>query len=102
MTFDDWSDDDGTISIYSTGPTGGYKITGLRINAKSSQCFVTYDPNGSTSGSVPTDANEYDRTDTVTVLGNTGSLVKTGYTWGGWNTAANGSGINYSSGDTLK
>ena len=27
---------------------------------------------------------------TVTVLGNTGSLVKTGYTFTGWNTAANG------------
>ena len=32
---------------------------------------------------------------TVTVLGNTGSLVKTGYTFAGWNTAANGSGTAY-------
>ena len=30
-----------------------------------------------------------------TVVGNTGSLVKTGFIFKGWNTAANGTGINY-------
>ena len=33
------------------------------------------------------------------VLGNTGSLVKTGYTFAGWNTEANRSGIAYAAGD---
>ena len=62
---------------------------------------VTYDGNINTGGAAPTDGNTYNITDTVTVLGNTGSLVKTGYTFAGWNTAANGSGISYSGGDTF-
>ena len=49
----------------------------------------------------PLTANTYNITDTVTVLGNTGSLVKTGYTFTGWNTAANGTGTGYSGGDTF-
>ncbi|WP_459926036.1 InlB B-repeat-containing protein, partial [Desulfatiferula olefinivorans] len=49
----------------------------------------------------PTDGNTYTITDTVTVLDNTESLVKTGYTFDGWNTAANGSGTAYSGGDTF-
>ena len=34
LVFDNWSDDDGTIRIYTSSPTGGYKITSLAINAK--------------------------------------------------------------------
>lgn len=56
---------------------------------------VTYDNNGSTSGSVPTDANKYDHNDEVTVLGNTGSLEKTGCTFDGWNTQEDGEGTTY-------
>ncbi len=62
---------------------------------------ITYNGNTNTGGSVPTDGNAYHITDTVTVLGNTGSLVKAGYTFTGWNTASNGSGISYSGGDTF-
>jgi uncharacterized repeat protein (TIGR02543 family) len=62
---------------------------------------VTYDGNGGTGGSVPTDGNPYVAGATVTVLGNTGSLVKTGYTFAGWNTAANGSGTSYVGGATF-
>ena len=61
---------------------------------------VTYDGNGETGGSVPTDATDYNRNATVTVLGN-GSLVKTGYTFDGWNTKADGSGTNYTAGNTF-
>jgi uncharacterized repeat protein (TIGR02543 family) len=56
---------------------------------------VTYDGNTSTGGTVPTDANNYVQGATVTVLANSGNLEKTGYTLAGWNTAANGSGTNY-------
>ena len=62
---------------------------------------VTYNGNTSTGGAVPTDATDYHITDTVTVLGNTGTLVKTGYTFAGWNTASNGSGSSYSGGNTF-
>ena len=59
---------------------------------------VTYSGNGNTGGSAPTDATPYSAAATVTVLSNSGSLVKTGYTFGGWNTAADGSGTNYTAG----
>ncbi len=62
---------------------------------------VTYNGNSNTGGSVPTDATAYHTGDTATVLGNTGTLVRTGYTFSGWNTAANGSGTSYTGGDTF-
>lgn len=49
---------------------------------------VTYNANDADSGTVPSDATVYtDANNTVTVLGNTGSLAKAGYTFGGWNTS---------------
>ena len=63
---------------------------------------VTYNGNGNTGGTAPTDASSpYTAGSNVTVLGNTGSLVKTGYTFDGWNTAPNGSGTNYAVGATI-
>ena len=62
---------------------------------------VTYNGNTNTGGAVPVDANLYEEAASVTVLGNTGSLVKTGYTFEGWNTAANGGGTGYIAGSTL-
>ena len=57
---------------------------------------VTYDGNSSTGGDRPgRRVSPYTTGATVTVLGNTGTLVKTGYTFAGWNTAANGSGTAY-------
>ena len=62
---------------------------------------VTYDGNGSDDGMPPTDSNSYQADETVTVSGNTGTLTLTGYSFGGWNTAANGSGSAYAAGDTF-
>ena len=48
---------------------------------------VTYNGNGSTSGTVPTDLNgSYEDGSTVTVLGNTGDLDKTDAVFLGWST----------------
>lgn len=63
---------------------------------------ATYNGNGNTDGSVPTDSNTYEAGATVTVLGNTGSLVKTGYTFAGWNTTASGFGTNRAVGSTFE
>ena len=63
--------------------------------------IVTYDGNGNDSGSVPVDGNTYSSGDSVTVLGNTGSLGLTGFTFNGWNTAADGSGTSYIGGNTF-
>jgi 6-phosphogluconolactonase (cycloisomerase 2 family) len=62
---------------------------------------VTYDGNGSTGGSAPIDSNSYATGQTVTVLGNTGNLVYTGYDFVGWQTAADGSGTTYVAGQTF-
>jgi hypothetical protein len=63
---------------------------------------VTYNGNTSTGGSVPVDASSpYNPASSVSVLGNIGSLVKTGFTFNGWNTAANGSGTPYSPANTF-
>ncbi len=60
------------------------------------QYTVTYDGNGNTGGTAPVDGlSPYNFGSTVTVLANTGSLVKSGSSFAGWNTAANGSGTNY-------
>jgi uncharacterized repeat protein (TIGR02543 family) len=65
---------------------------------------VNYDSNGATGGTVPIDPNTYLTGTSITVLGNTGDLVWEGgggYTFNGWNTLPDGSGISYSPGDTF-
>lgn len=54
---------------------------------------VTYNGNGKTSGTLPTDNTDYDGGETVTVKSAT--LTKTGYTFTGWNTQDNGGGTHY-------
>ncbi len=56
---------------------------------------VVYDGNGSTGGSVPQDNATYSQDDDVTVAANNGGLVKTGHSFIGWNTKANGTGTSY-------
>jgi uncharacterized repeat protein (TIGR02543 family) len=57
---------------------------------------LTYNGNGSTGGSAPTDpSSPYTSGATATVLGNTGNLTKNSYSFNGWNTAANGGGTSY-------
>lgn len=62
---------------------------------------VTYSGNTSTGGTVPVDSGSYTQGQSVTVLGNTGSLVKSGYSFAGWNTQANGSGTSYAQAQTF-
>jgi len=63
--------------------------------------IVNYNGNESTSGTVPSDSYHYEPGETVTVLGNTGTLVKTGYTFTGWNTQADGNGTPRAEGSTF-
>ncbi len=62
---------------------------------------VTYDRNGATVGTVPIDNTKYVKTGAVRVLGR-GDLAKTGCGFVGWNTMADGTGVSYHYGDTLK
>lgn len=94
----------GTGTDYS--PTATFTIENhTTLYAKwipSGSYLVTYNGNGSTVGSVPVDGgNPYAGGSTVTVLGNTGSLSKTSFSFNGWNTASDGSGTNFSPADTF-
>lgn len=62
---------------------------------------VNYDGNGNTAGIVPIDTTAYVQGSIATVLGNLGALTKMGYTFSGWNTAADGSGTDYGEGSQL-
>ena len=63
---------------------------------------VTYNGNGSTAGTVPVDGSSpYTSGSSATVLGNIGNLAQPGFTFSGWNSAANGSGTPYAAGATF-
>ncbi len=64
------------------------------------QYKVNYDGNTNTGGSAPATVN-YNYGATITVSGNTGTLVKTGYSFAGWNTKADGSGASYAAASTF-
>ncbi|PTN33032.1 InlB B-repeat-containing protein [Desulfonatronum sp. SC1] len=55
---------------------------------------VSYDANGATSGTPPEDQPKVQGVD-LTLAGNTGNLARTGHTFAGWNTMADGSGTQY-------
>jgi uncharacterized repeat protein (TIGR02543 family) len=89
----------GEDTIFGTAINGGGNYGFIFGN--STTYTITYNGNASTGGTVPVDAGTYITGATVTVLGNTGSLVKTGYTFNNWNTAENGSGASYAPATTF-
>jgi uncharacterized protein (TIGR02145 family)/uncharacterized repeat protein (TIGR02543 family) len=62
---------------------------------------ITYMGNGSLTGSVPIDSIVYPQNMVVSIKDNTGSLVKPGNTFSGWNRLQNGTGKTYQPSDTL-
>ena len=116
--------DEGTEVTVTAEPNAGYKFIGWTgvpsgINASNAEITfginsnlalvanfesiptytVTYNGNGNTGGTAPTDDySPYLQNTTVTILGK-GNLEKTNYNFNGWNTAADGSGTNYAPGD---
>ncbi len=63
--------------------------------------IITYVGTGSTSGSVPLDNNAYIEGATAIIKNNSGNLSRAGYSFKGWNTSLDGSGVSYSMGDNL-
>ena len=87
--------------MYVTNKNAQVTNLELTYEAVPTTYTVTYDGNGATGGFVPTDATAYSSGATVTVKGNTGSLVKAGFTFGGWNMQDDGQGTNYTAGNTF-
>jgi uncharacterized repeat protein (TIGR02543 family) len=77
----------------SLTPTAYAKWTGINRT-------VTYSAATATGGAVPTDASNYIIGSSVVIKGNTGSLVRTGYTFAGWTYASDGTGTVLTSGST--
>ena len=73
-----------------------FSVTGVDNNPYT----ISYDANGATGGTVPVDGVEHHAGDQVTVLDNTGNLVRTGHTFSGWNPSADGSGTTYAPGQS--
>ena len=56
---------------------------------------ITYNGNTNSGGDVPDPTTAVSSAAITNLAPNSGNLVKTGFTFGGWNTAANGSGTTY-------
>ena len=85
------------VNITSTGATAKT----VSLSGSVSGYTLTYNGNGNTGGSVPTDATAYEKNASVTILGNTGSLVKTHYDFVGWTRNIGNTPKTYVAGDTL-
>ena len=59
--------------------------------------MVSYDANNASSGTVPLDQTKTHDVNLI-LQSNSGSLIRTGYTFNGWNTATDGSGTTYNEG----
>lgn len=88
-----------TVQLTYTYNTDQTVTKNVSVTQSAPTFNVTYNTNGATSGSVPTDATNYSSGTQVRVKANTGNLAKTGYYWIGWNTATDGSGTPYTSYD---
>ncbi|KAA8785122.1 hypothetical protein EC604_14855 [Paenibacillus amylolyticus] len=72
------------------------------VKSLTTQYNVSYNGNGHESGSVPVDMQGYSTlSPLVTVAANTGNMEKEGYTFSHWNTAADGTGTDYSPNNTF-
>jgi uncharacterized repeat protein (TIGR02543 family) len=60
---------------------------------------ISYNGNGATSGTAP-GSGTFTTGGSYTASTNSGTLAKTGFTFAGWNTAANGGGTTYAEGAT--
>lgn len=68
------------------------KAVDVTANAVANTYTVAYNGNGNTGGSTASSSHTYNSAKALTANG----FTRTGYTFAGWNTAANGSGTSYS------
>jgi uncharacterized repeat protein (TIGR02543 family) len=100
-TFGGWNTSiDGTGTYYPAGSTltTPYANTILYAQWYSSSgtsYSVIYNGNGNTDGTAPATVSNYKQYQPVSISLNSGTLIKTDFTFNGWNTSANGSGTAY-------
>ena len=87
---------DGTGGEFNTSSVVSEDIT---VYAKWIPIYiVSYNGNGNTGGSTPT-RQEANSGSSINLRTNYGNLSKTGYSFSGWNTKSDGSGISYAEGE---
>ncbi len=87
---------DGSGTAYAAGATYPFSANAVLYAQWSAPVFsVTFDGNGSTSGIMGAETNS------VPAPLSANAFVRTGYSFTGWNTAANGSGTVYAAGATF-
>lgn len=105
-TFAGWNTQpDGSGTAYVANSTFQMGIENITLYAqwtKNPTYTVIYEANGATTGNVPQDPQQYEVNAMVTVQGNSGNLMKLGYTFVGWNTKVDGSGITYTPNSTFQ
>jgi uncharacterized repeat protein (TIGR02543 family) len=103
-TFGGWNTKaDGTGTLYRPGdsftPTGDTILYAMWTTLSKQQYTVTFDRNGATSGTAPGPIT-VDAGSSITIPGQN-NLLRTDYTFGGWNTKADGTGTLYRPGDSF-
>ncbi|MGL4383196.1 MAG: InlB B-repeat-containing protein, partial [Bacilli bacterium] len=103
-TFVEWNTSaDGSGDKYKEGSTLIFndELELYAIWKENAKHTITYHGNENTGGSAPTDSNSpYYVGSTITTLP-AGTLVRSNYTFMGWNTKDDGSGTNYAAGASL-
>ena len=110
LTFYGWNTAANGLGIAYPSASNGFTMPAANVTLyaqwvnTSTSYTLTYNDNGSTGGSVPASPTPYPDGAGVGVLGQS-SLVKSGYTFLGWNTLANPTptnpGINYLTGQSI-
>lgn len=86
----------GVSSGSLTGTIGAGNVV-VQLKFKTNTYAVAYDGNGATSGSMANSSHTYGVEKTLT----SNEFTRIGYTFAGWNTAADGSGTSYSDGASV-
>ena len=100
-TFNGWNTKaDGSGTHYNAGATVTGGLSEITLYAEWTYTIAYY-KNGASSGSAPASQTNLHAGNNVTLKGNTGDLAKTGYSFNGWNTKADGTGTHYNAGATV-
>jgi uncharacterized repeat protein (TIGR02543 family) len=83
------------IALLTNGVTTSGGNCGAAAAMSGINYVITYDSNTATSGSVPSKTFVASAGSSTTLATNSGTLARTSYTFGGWNTARDGSGTTY-------
>jgi outer membrane protein OmpA-like peptidoglycan-associated protein len=92
----------GSGTNYALGALNAAFATNTTLYAQWAGATYTllYVGNSATGGTAPTSQSYVSGGATLTIAGNSGSLVRRWHNFIGWNSAANGSGTNYTIGDS--